>query len=77
MEEYYIATGKFLDSEPITLSDFLRIKEYEIKAVLKANRNSCPFSFLNDCFENAPSVLKAKIFLLALDYNFSSLQKCY
>lgn len=75
LEEYSVAMGKPLVSELIgppigaehvsTLSDFLRVKEGDVRKVLKANRKTCPFSFLNELFQNAPSFQKNRIFLLA------------
>ncbi|KAL3718684.1 hypothetical protein ACJRO7_003755 [Eucalyptus globulus] len=75
LEEYSIAIGKPLELELISpplglepesiLSDFLRMDKNQIKRVLKDNCHACPFSFLDQSFVNADTLLKSKIFLLA------------
>ncbi|XP_030439868.2 uncharacterized protein LOC115661802 [Syzygium oleosum] len=75
LEEYSIAIGKPLELELISppiginpvsiLSDFLRIKEEKIRKILKGHRNTCPFSFLDECFQNGTSFQMRRIFLLA------------
>lgn len=75
LEEYSIAIGKPLKAELISppigidpvvaLSDFLRIKEDNVRKVLKAHRNTCHLSFLKECFENGNSFQMRRVFLLA------------
>ncbi|KAL3745967.1 hypothetical protein ACJRO7_014981 [Eucalyptus globulus] len=75
LEEYSIAIRKSLKAElisppiridPVTaLYDFLRIKEDDIRKVLKAHHNACPLSFLKECFEKGTSFQMRRIFLLA------------
>ena len=67
--------GKPLGSELVTpplginstlmLSEFLGVGKDELGKVLKANRGTCPFSFLSQCFDKATSFQKGRIFLLA------------
>lgn len=75
LEECSILVGKSLDSglvnlligvEPaLILSEYLNVNRDEVSKILKANRGSCPFSFLNLCFGKASfSYDRAKIFLL-------------
>ncbi|XP_056174641.1 uncharacterized protein LOC115667685 [Syzygium oleosum] len=75
LEEYSVLIGKPLESELVTpplgidstlmLAEFLNVGKDELGKVLKANRGTCPFSFLSQCFEKATSFQKGKIFLLA------------
>lgn len=62
--EIYLGT-KFvkppIDMEPISfLSQFLRIKDEEVRKVVKANCNACLFSFLAEIFRSIFNVLKGK-----------------
>ncbi|KAL3740080.1 hypothetical protein ACJRO7_021369 [Eucalyptus globulus] len=75
LEEYNIAIGKPLELELINppiglepesiLSDFLKMDKNLIKRVLKDNCLACPFSFLDQIFASANTLLKSRIFLLA------------
>lgn len=50
---------------PLILSDFRRIKKGEVRKILQDNCNTCPFSFLDECFNNTTSFQMSRIFLLA------------